>query len=516
MERNPAELVAGELAIDLNSRRVIASDREINLTGKEFDILSLLARHPGWVCSQEQILGEVWGTSAFIDARVVAVHIGNLRAKLRLAGVDRVAIENVRGAGYKLRLGSTDPRRSAAGNLTGGPHLPTGPASLLPPPAFNFVGRIAELALLDSRYSSLAEQRRGGAVVLYGEAGIGKSRLAEEWSERLNSDECLFVRTCCRTDAPVLQPWTEVLQKLHGRAEAGAVDVLARHLADFAELAPLGESGGEAGHPSDVAIDPARSRFRLFSRVASFLRLVAAPRPVVVLLDDLGHADEASLALLEFLAPDVSTIPVLLVLAIREGEPERSPALARTVDVLQRHGPADWIHLDGLREDEARAYAEHLLGSLATPDLLDSLYRETDGNPLYFTEAMRSLLAGRTWQSGVSRVPRDDRLRLLVGQRLAGLSSAAQATVAAASVLLRGIVRQSALGRRGRFPGPVSAVLGRSGGRWCPSSCRRAASSLSSRPVLGGRLRGFGGSTPDGTSRRRRLRFGADAGGQRR
>ncbi|WP_053206728.1 response regulator transcription factor [Jiangella muralis] len=88
----------GDVVIDLAARRVEAGSRPVTLTKKEFDVIALLARHPGVALPRERILREVWQTSWRGLGRSLEVHVASIRRKL---GPDDV-IETVRGVGYRL------------------------------------------------------------------------------------------------------------------------------------------------------------------------------------------------------------------------------------------------------------------------------------------------------------------------------------------------------------------------------------------------------------------------------
>jgi two-component system, OmpR family, response regulator RegX3 len=90
------------LAVDRRTRRVTLDGREIALTPKEFDLLSLLARDPGAVCSRQQILDEVWDPHWYGPTKTLDVHVASLRKKLG----DPRWIETVRGVGFRLRVPS--------------------------------------------------------------------------------------------------------------------------------------------------------------------------------------------------------------------------------------------------------------------------------------------------------------------------------------------------------------------------------------------------------------------------
>ena len=94
----PNVLRAGELRLDLRSRRATVGDRTVDLTAREFALLETLLRHAGQVLSREQLLSHVWGYSFDPGSNVVDVYVNSLRKKL-----SGDIIETVRGAGYRLR-----------------------------------------------------------------------------------------------------------------------------------------------------------------------------------------------------------------------------------------------------------------------------------------------------------------------------------------------------------------------------------------------------------------------------
>ena len=97
----PIEL--GDLRIDPARRRVRRGDRELDLTGREFELLETFARHPGIVLSRRQLLEQVWGYTFEVDGNVVDQFVSYLRRKLEAEGEQRV-IHTVRGVGFVLRV----------------------------------------------------------------------------------------------------------------------------------------------------------------------------------------------------------------------------------------------------------------------------------------------------------------------------------------------------------------------------------------------------------------------------
>lgn len=99
-------LTLGPLRIDPARHQVLAHGREVTLTLKEFQLLSLLVEHAGTVFTRDQLLNTIWGYEFDGASRTVDVHVRTLRQKLGEAGR---CIETVRGVGYKAE---SDPSKS--------------------------------------------------------------------------------------------------------------------------------------------------------------------------------------------------------------------------------------------------------------------------------------------------------------------------------------------------------------------------------------------------------------------
>jgi len=97
-------LVVRGLKLERDSRRVWYYTKEINLTGKEFDLLTLFMNHPNRVFNREEIFERVWGQDALGDLQTVTVHIARLREKIEENPSKPQFIETVWGAGYRFRV----------------------------------------------------------------------------------------------------------------------------------------------------------------------------------------------------------------------------------------------------------------------------------------------------------------------------------------------------------------------------------------------------------------------------
>lgn len=97
---NTDEIISGDIRMSTESRRVYVKEQELNLTGKEFDLLLLLVQNPGKVYSRDALLTAVWGEDYPGDARTVDVHIRRLREKLEPNPSDPRYVHTKWGVGY--------------------------------------------------------------------------------------------------------------------------------------------------------------------------------------------------------------------------------------------------------------------------------------------------------------------------------------------------------------------------------------------------------------------------------
>ena len=97
-------ITASGITLDEGTHAATSETGDINLTPREFELLSTLMKHAGKVLSRDQLLREAWGWEYLVETKTVDTHVKRLRDKLEQAGVDPSLIETVRGYGYRFKL----------------------------------------------------------------------------------------------------------------------------------------------------------------------------------------------------------------------------------------------------------------------------------------------------------------------------------------------------------------------------------------------------------------------------
>ncbi len=256
-----------------------------------------------------------------------------------------------------------------------------------------FVGRQRELGtLVEGLDSAVAD--RGRLILVGGEPGIGKSRLADELAgiARDRGIGVLWGRGWEDAGAPPYWPWVQALRALlrtvtpeaiHGYLGSGAADV-AQILPELRTIIPDLPSRSP---DSDAA------RFQLFDSTADLIRQAARERPILIVLDDLQAADTPSILLLQFLASQLSDMRLLIVGTYRDVELTPEHPLTPAIAEMAREPSVRVIALRGLEAEAVAQVIAATAGTAPTGRVAAAVLRATNGNPLFVGEAIRLLSA---------------------------------------------------------------------------------------------------------------------------
>jgi DNA-binding SARP family transcriptional activator len=318
--------------------------------------------------------------------------------------------------------------------------------------AESFVGRDVELAQLHQAWHMA--QRQGGAIVLIeAEAGGGKTRLAQVFGRDLPG--ALFLTGQCyeSTRTVPYRPWVDILQARLALVDDRALAELSPYwLEQLKRLLP--ELAARHGAQQFAAVPPTLGeQEHLWTAVAEVLLRLPAPDgkavrgqapgsgtpPLLLFIDDLQWADEASLGLFHFVAQRLRRhvgAPALLLGAFRSEEADDNPALLTLIRDLRRFGPLISLALPPLGALAIDTLIEQLWPDLPPgyrlPHIRDTFIEGTGGNPLFVTELLRELAQAPVLPAPLPIPPS---LRDLIQRRLSQLSASGRQVVEALAVL---------------------------------------------------------------------------------
>ena len=310
-----------------------------------------------------------------------------------------------------------------------------------------YVGREAERAE-SRRLLEQAIQGQGSVLLLGGEPGIGKTRLAEELLLEARRRGCLALTGRCyeMEGTPPFMPWVEIVERS------------ARIVPAAAFRAALGDSAPEVAKlvpelrqrfpdiPPPMELPPEQQRRYLFSNFLAFLERAARVTPQVLLIDDLHWADDSTLLLLQHVATNLSQMPMLIVGTYRDVDLDVERPFAETLETLTRMRLAQRLALSRLSDKVVGDMLEALSGQVPPSALVTAIYAETEGNP-FFTEEVfhhlseegRLLDDGGRWRSDlrIEELDVPEGVRLVVGRRIKRLSAEAQRVLTTAAIVGR-------------------------------------------------------------------------------
>jgi DNA-binding SARP family transcriptional activator len=312
-----------------------------------------------------------------------------LRNELGLEPGDELAELERRILEHDASLAAADvaapaPSPARPGRLPVGLHTRRGDPDL--------VGRQAELDLLYERVDALDDTRDLRVVLISGEPGIGKTRLAASAGDRAYERGATVLYGACDEHLGVpYQPYVDALVEYARRAP---LDGLASSLGDdpgaFALLAPTLAPHLPVGPALWASSDPQAEQHRLFEAVAGWWSALSATAPLVFVLDDMQWASRATITLTAFLSRHLRDSPVLIIATWRDTEGTADPALVSTIAAMQRDRVADSIELTGIDRDAVVALLEGEGAHSRSAAAVDSISRATGGNPFLITELVRA------------------------------------------------------------------------------------------------------------------------------
>jgi DNA-binding SARP family transcriptional activator len=307
----------------------------------------------------------------------------------------------------------------------------------------SFVGRHETLELLATTW----EKTVAGCLqlaVLVGEQGVGKTQLAAHFARDLHARGALVLHGRCDEEAIVpYQPFVEALRPVVRQGDLAGEAQLADALRMLGRLIP--EVGGARadGREDDAGPDADEmGRFLLFDAFCRVFGHLSADRPMLLVLDDLHWADQATLKLLRHTVRDLQTSRVMVLGAARDEEFARDSALAGLLADLRREHPLVRTRVEGFDAHAADDLVASRLRSPQTPAFVRALHAQTGGNPFFMDEVLRSVQEsgclgddGRALEYALEGMGVPEGVEEVIARRLARMSARAREALMVAAVV---------------------------------------------------------------------------------
>jgi class 3 adenylate cyclase len=255
------------------------------------------------------------------------------------------------------------------------------------------VQRDDQLAILEE---ALLEARRGegGFVVLSGEAGIGKTRLARELAREARSLGCSVLAGRC-SEADLSLPYLPFVEAIGNYLDATDLERIAARLGPSAvELGQLFPklSRGEAGaQPADAG----QAKLRLFEAILSLLAIAAEDRALLLVVEDIHWADASTRELLDHLARRLAGLAAVVLVTYRADELHRTHPLLPSLQSWRRSGVAEIVELEPLRPEGVGDMLAAILGvDEVDREFRDLMHTRSEGNPFVLEEMLKEATEG--------------------------------------------------------------------------------------------------------------------------
>lgn len=300
------------------------------------------------------------------------------------------------------------------------------------------VGRTRELKAIEEQLAATGSGLR--ALVLQGEAGIGKTRMLEAAIDLAEAAETPYLTLDVSADEELRGPFLLFRSLLSSpRMAAMAREAMALEPVDRARDAIGGRSGDR-----DEGLSPQEKMLRIFDEVASAVAALTRDRPVALLFDDLQWADEDSVQLIRYLVRTLSSAPIFLLITVRPYS-EMSSGADKLIADLDRMRVTQVLRLDRFNRAETGELLLNLLGAPVDDQTLQSLHARSEGVPFFIEELARAyreadalqLMDGTWTMTRLSGAAVPSSVQSLIERRLAQLSADPRALLTDAGVLGR-------------------------------------------------------------------------------
>jgi ABC-type oligopeptide transport system substrate-binding subunit/tetratricopeptide (TPR) repeat protein len=286
----------------------------------------------------------------------------------------------------------------------------------------------------------------GQMLLISGEPGIGKTRLVRELvtQAEISGGEALVGVSYEEGGIPYA-PFRQTIREALRNGHREGFDLPEFVLADLLTLAPELRSRYREV-PQNPPVDPQAEQQRLFENLVIFYTMLSNRAPLLIVLEDAHWADSGTLSLLRHLARHTRRQRVMLVATYREVELDQARPLHEVLLDLDRERLTTRLKLTRLSREATRELLELLLAEEISSELLDGIYRETEGNPFFIEEVCKALVeSGKLyyedghwqWPSRMAELAIPQSVRVAIQSRVSKLPADSQETLHLAAILGR-------------------------------------------------------------------------------
>ena len=307
------------------------------------------------------------------------------------------------------------------------------------------IGREHELEQASALWQQVLTGGQGSRVLLVsGEPGIGKTRLVREMTALAQVWHTNTLNGACYAEGTApFAPISQVIQAAFVPVSLARANPSTQVLADLITLAPgLRERFPEI--PLNPPLEPRAEQQRLFESVAAFLQSLA---PLLLVMEDVHWADSGTLAILRHLArrASASQSPLMIAMTYREVELDEARALTELLHDLNRERLSTRLKLVRLSLKQTDDLLTAILAERPSPEFLEGIYRETEGNPFFVEEVCKALIedgklyrTDGSWQRpAMEEIEIPQSIRVAIQTRVNRLPEAAQELLHLAAILGR-------------------------------------------------------------------------------
>jgi len=365
----------------------------VTVQPKVLDVLLYLVRNADRVVTRHELLDKVWGDVAVGDASLARA-VREVRKALGDDGDGQRLIKTIHGRGFRF-VAEPGPQASVEAAAR------TSTTSVAKQQSGDeLLGRDEVVAHFKSTLAGAA-QGRGGAFMIAGDPGIGKTHLLEHCTDLARAQGRAVLMGRCHEGggSPAFWPWIQIF-RTHFEVEprSGGSAEPSAELSEISRIVPEVRARF-AGIAEPAALEGPESRFRMFDAATRVLLNSSKRRPLMIVIDDLHWADASSLSLVQHLAREIRRSTVLLVCTYRDQAIAANERLGQTVGAVLREFASSAVRLEGLTVGQIGRFVSSKLGEVPSDATTTALAQRTGGNPLFLAHLVE-LMRGQKDPAG--------------------------------------------------------------------------------------------------------------------